>query len=101
RHTRFSRDWSSDVCSSDLNMHEGWLMRKSIVVIGGTTGIGLSAAEAFIQEGANVLAIGRNPESAEQASAALRTAIVQTGDASKEIGRASCRERVRVGEVGR
>src|SRR5690606_39529780 len=23
RHTRFSRDWSSDVCSSDLTMHEG------------------------------------------------------------------------------
>src|SRR5690606_39716524 len=21
RHTRFSRDWSSDVCSSDLNIH--------------------------------------------------------------------------------
>src|SRR5690606_39765643 len=21
RHTRFSRDWSSDVCSSDLNLH--------------------------------------------------------------------------------
>src|SRR5690606_40261004 len=23
RHTRFSRDWSSDVCSSDLRLHEG------------------------------------------------------------------------------
>src|SRR5690606_40643400 len=22
RHTRFSRDWSSDVCSSDLGLHE-------------------------------------------------------------------------------
>src|SRR5690606_39943217 len=22
RHTRFSRDWSSDVCSSDLNIHK-------------------------------------------------------------------------------
>src|SRR5690606_39773470 len=22
RHTRFSRDWSSDVCSSDLDLHE-------------------------------------------------------------------------------
>lgn len=65
-------------------MHEGWLMRKSIVVIGGTTGIGLSAAEAFIQEGANVVAIGRNPESAERASATLRTAVVKTGDASQE-----------------
>src|SRR5436309_13649395 len=26
RHTRFSRDWSSDVCSSDLNMIDIWYM---------------------------------------------------------------------------
>ncbi len=65
-------------------MQEGWLIRKSIVIIGGTTGIGLSAAEAFIREGANVLAIGRNPESAEQASAKLKNAIVKTGDASQQ-----------------
>src|SRR5690606_40524866 len=25
-HTRFSRDWSSDVCSSDLGIFIGWLM---------------------------------------------------------------------------
>src|SRR5207302_5866113 len=25
RHTRFSRDWSSDVCSSDLTTASGWL----------------------------------------------------------------------------
>src|SRR5690606_39326723 len=25
RHTRFSRDWSSDVCSSDLNLLAVWL----------------------------------------------------------------------------
>src|SRR6266511_4618264 len=24
RHTRFSRDWSSDVCSSDLSSRRGW-----------------------------------------------------------------------------
>src|SRR5690606_40087007 len=24
RHTRFSRDWSSDVCSSDLTSQNGW-----------------------------------------------------------------------------
>src|SRR5215475_4698967 len=24
RHTRFSRDWSSDVCSSDLSSHRSW-----------------------------------------------------------------------------
>lgn len=50
--------------------------------MGGTTGIGLSAAEAFIREGANVVAIGRNPESAENAASKLKNAIVKTGDAS-------------------
>ncbi|HEY9489678.1 MAG TPA: SDR family oxidoreductase [Chryseosolibacter sp.] len=63
-------------------MQEGWLKDKSIVIIGGTTGIGISAAEAFLREGANVLAIGRNAESAEKASAQLKDAIVQTGDAT-------------------
>ena len=33
---------------------------KVIVVIGGTTGIGLSAAKAFIEAGAKVVAVGRN-----------------------------------------
>src|SRR5690606_40106296 len=30
RHTRFSRDWSSDVCSSDLSQNSdgGWGIRK-------------------------------------------------------------------------
>src|SRR5690606_39407451 len=29
RHTRFSRDWSSDVCSSDLKFHQFYRRRKS------------------------------------------------------------------------
>src|SRR5690606_39362888 len=36
RHTRFSRDWSSDVCSSDLS--GGWVP----ACIAGNTGIGMS-----------------------------------------------------------
>ena len=65
-------------------MKEGWLKDKCLVVIGGTTGIGLSACEAFIREGANVLAIGRNPESVEKAASKLTTAIVKSGDAVHE-----------------
>src|SRR5688500_7918265 len=64
-------------------MQHGWLKDKSVVIIGGTTGIGLSAAEAFIREGGNVVAIGRNPESAEKASAQLKNALVRTGDATQ------------------
>jgi NAD(P)-dependent dehydrogenase (short-subunit alcohol dehydrogenase family) len=47
------------------------LKNKSIVVIGGTTGIGLSAAKAFIAEGANVVVVGRNPESVTEAKKVL------------------------------
>lgn len=65
-------------------MTEGWLKSKCIVVIGGTTGLGLSACEAFIREGANVVAIGRNPQSAEKASSKLPTAVVQVADATAE-----------------
>ena len=63
-------------------MAEGWLKNKSIVIIGGTTGIGLSGAAAFLREGANVVAIGRNPESVEKASSVLKGALVNTGDAT-------------------
>ncbi|MEO5602105.1 MAG: SDR family oxidoreductase [Cyclobacteriaceae bacterium] len=64
-------------------MHESWLQNKCLVIIGGTTGIGLSAAQAFIRNGANVVAIGRNPESVARASLQLETALVQSGDATQ------------------
>ena len=44
-----------------------------IVVIGGTTGLGLSAAEAFIKAGAQVVVVGRKPDS-------LKTALHHLGD---------------------
>ncbi|MFN3851543.1 MAG: SDR family NAD(P)-dependent oxidoreductase [Spirosomataceae bacterium] len=36
---------------------------KKIVIIGGTTGLGLSAAKVFISNNAKVVVVGRNPES--------------------------------------
>jgi len=63
-------------------MQERWLKNKCLVVIGGTTGIGLSAASAFIRHGANVVAIGRDPGSVEKASAGLKNAVFDSGDAS-------------------
>src|SRR6185295_2926505 len=44
---------------------------KNIVIIGGTTGIGLSAAKAFIDEGARVIAVGRNEQSVSEAKKIL------------------------------
>ena len=61
------------------------LTGKSLVIIGGTTGIGLSAAQAFIAQGARVVVVGRSTESAAKAGAALgEQALVIPG----EIGRA-------------
>src|SRR5690606_40016604 len=33
RHTRFSRDWSSDVCSSDLSEQPGWQVHTSTAAL--------------------------------------------------------------------
>jgi len=59
------------------------LASKNIVVIGGTTGLGLSAAQAFVVAGARVIVMGRNPESAERAQQSLgENARALTGDAA-------------------
>lgn len=64
-------------------MAGAWLHKKSIVVIGGTTGIGLSAAVAFVDHGANVVVVGRNQESCEKAEASLgKNGLAIAGDAS-------------------
>jgi NAD(P)-dependent dehydrogenase (short-subunit alcohol dehydrogenase family) len=47
------------------------LKNKNIVIIGGTTGIGLSAAKAFVTNGANIIVVGRNAESADSAKQLL------------------------------
>jgi NAD(P)-dependent dehydrogenase (short-subunit alcohol dehydrogenase family) len=60
------------------------LTGKSLVIIGGTTGIGLSAAQAFLAQGAKVVVVGRSAESAAKAGAALgEQALVIPGDATE------------------
>lgn len=63
---------------------ETWLTNKSIVVIGGTTGAGLSGAQAFVRNGANVVVVGRNPESCLMAELNLGSnARAKQGDATQ------------------
>jgi len=45
-----------------------WLSGKSIVIIGGTSGIGLAAAQAFVSEGACVVSVGLDAESVDAVS---------------------------------
>ncbi|RDC61601.1 3-oxoacyl-[acyl-carrier-protein] reductase [Adhaeribacter pallidiroseus] len=61
------------------------LQNKNIVIIGGTSGLGLSAAKAFCRLGAKVVAVGRDPETGQQAQQELgASALVFTGDAIQE-----------------
>lgn len=58
------------------------LAGKSLVIIGGTTGLGLSAARAFVREGARVVVVGRKPDSVAAAQKELgANALALVGDA--------------------
>src|SRR5690625_7872867 len=82
RHTRWPRDWSSDVCSSDLAQMEQALHRRGFdeevitTVLGEFDDAGLIDDRAFAK------------------------AWVSSRHHSREIGRASCRERVEIAVVG-
>ena len=61
------------------------LQDKVVAVIGGTTGLGLAAAQAILRAGGRIVAMGRNPQSAEQAASLLGDqALVIAQDASHE-----------------
>jgi len=65
-------------------MSNTWLHQKSIVVIGGTTGIGLAAALAFVEHGAKVVVVGRNAESVRKAASLLKeNGVAMAGDAAQ------------------
>src|SRR5690348_17996503 len=81
RHTRWTGDWSSDVCSSDLKKHH----------------LNGNEIDAWIQRGDELYADGRYAEAvscfdrAIEIDALCADAWCLRGD---KIGRASCRERV-------
>src|SRR5690606_40197247 len=87
RHTRFSRDWSSDVCSSDLPFTIGEIELNEWI------DSGILSESRMLPGG-----IARRPGPLEVVAAKPAGDVddfadeVQAGHA--EIGRASCRERV-------
>src|SRR5690606_39340316 len=92
RHTRFSRDWSSDVCSSDLADE---LFAAASTWLGRVRG-GLAMATALAGAGFGAIS-GSSTAAAATLSATTVPAMLRRGYdpalAGGEIGSASCRER--------
>jgi NAD(P)-dependent dehydrogenase (short-subunit alcohol dehydrogenase family) len=66
-------------------MAGNWLTGKRLVIIGGTSGMGLSSAIACINEGARVVVTGRNEETAASAANHLKDrGKILIADANKE-----------------
>jgi NAD(P)-dependent dehydrogenase (short-subunit alcohol dehydrogenase family) len=66
-------------------MSKNWLSGKRLVIMGGTSGMGLSAALACISEGARVIVVGRNAENGQEATEKIKeNGSVHIGDASEE-----------------
>src|SRR5690606_40483750 len=86
RHTRFSRDWSSDVCSSDLaNIAVAPVIENCVFQNNGTSIV-------------NKPQINLGPSGAD--TTFIRNNIIEGGaenvESGGEIGRASCRGRVKM-----
>ncbi|MFT6203860.1 MAG: NAD(P)-dependent dehydrogenase (short-subunit alcohol dehydrogenase family) [Spirosomataceae bacterium] len=61
------------------------LQNKTILIIGGTSGIGIAAAQFFVQSGANVCAVGRDDEYLESATKIIEeNGFVLAADITKE-----------------
>src|SRR5207253_5693528 len=89
RHTRWPRDWSSDVCSSDLP--PGAEVRRMTASRRSATDKGRSAPRLYlVSPSLDTPALAA--KLAEALAAADVAAVLARGPA--EIGRASCRERV-------
>lgn len=62
------------------------LQNKRVVIIHSTPGMGLSAILSFVEEGAKVVVVDRNPENSESAVSKLKeNGIVFTADAKNSI----------------
>src|SRR5690606_41071292 len=88
RHTRFSRDWSSDVCSSDLATYLACAQRRSGAQFQG------GVRPAFYMDVIEDAALRPAAQQLELSAEDLRQLQRCLPESRQnEIGRASCRER--------
>src|SRR5262245_54137203 len=67
-----------------MNRFEG----KTVLVTGGSSGIGLAAAQAFAAEGARVVITGRDPQALEKAQATLHGKAISLRNNAGDIASA-------------
>src|SRR5699024_11467063 len=94
RHTRSKRDWSSDVCSSDLPAAANHRNGRQHLPGDEAALQEAGGAEALVHQ-KQVVALQLGQDLAHPGALALQAAL-----AVVEIGRASCRERVECWEGG-
>src|SRR5690606_40783043 len=99
-HTRFSRDWSSDVCSSDLAADQAPPAEPDASVSSDAPLISPPAETDQIAD----LAAGNdipaaNIPAANDEAPALAADAETTAPTDTEIGRASCREREQIAGI--
>src|SRR5690606_39439663 len=95
RHTRFSRDWSSDVCSSDLDLE-----KDAAEAIERLEAEKTALAEAEEAAGPRALALQGEVNEKAAALKELQAAFDLKTESVAKIGRASCRERVENTGIG-
>src|SRR5690606_40539058 len=88
RHTRFSRDWSSDVCSSDLKLKDQLRKRESDTekLMRAFINPGKEIIDKFTDWSSDAHRLRENAEFVDE--------FIDLLERIEEIGRASCRERV-------
>src|SRR5699024_11268670 len=95
RHTTSKRDWSSDVCSSDLSFQIPFIMKRLKRMIPELVlSIGLIFMVSCSDSSTNPTQQGNTPEFPPAKSMAMDFSIFASGQS--EIGRASCREIVKI-----
>src|SRR5690606_41077648 len=95
RHTRFSRDWSSDVCSSDLNLELLQLILQGEGHQVSCVANGREAVTAYTQGNFDLVLMDLHMPEVDGLQACRQ---IRQHEREHEIGRASCRERVRIAD---